>query len=802
MAKAPGDIRDELLSWCNDREEEVCNMAKDYFKQEHLDFNAWYLRTSNVNKAVDETALFLLCKQYSRHVILVNRVDYWSTLNPVSKISEFDACASCDLGLLHLGYQKYALIENKPGYSIHDTVNKIREFFKKCQANAKRKLEREKKLSECVVHQNRSKRQKRDVNYLELNIGKCLPQPKSKFKKPKKIDIVAALCKPSENRLPAYQIQKERQLINPGDVIGTIIKTEIKCEVKVELDRINTRHKYKNIKIPENANYIHADGTPCHRARQRANELPDLPRVDTQLPDSNLNGLPVETALIEASLENNSTVTTAASTNRTVEGDLPVDGDLPVETGTNEKHVKQTTENESVPQPGLTVETDTIQTDNEPAPKPQSNLTNELIVEMENKNKLTAQTIASQQNETIESHEETPSLAHPNRTESMLNETNKVNTGDRDDSTVSEAPLGLMMLNNSTENDLLQKYHNSMLLPVDASKREDHGKKPTLEVNGAVSDVDDGYNYDSDDTIILQHEIEDTIGVTLSKPPTANLSAPVNTNKDGLPVETQSTNPNLDTTAITRELSNLTVTNSPTRVTHAIPVSLNRGTVVFKSYRLCRRTTDSDKTTGEVTSRKQTTENDIQLAKIPSGNSTRPPPPDKYKIKKIQIDKVCYYSCLHCNKHFESLQYLNKHHRQNHPPVSCDVCSRTYDTPNSLIRHSYTHLSGNHQCNQCQESFHFKSKLESHKNIHSNRRFQCNKCDRSFIRNSDLNAHLDTHGKKWKCSFKGCTKECADKRYLSTHMKTHSNELKYQCRMCNSRFHFYEQRKRHENNHP
>ena len=104
--KSPGDIRDELLSWCNDRQEEVCNMAKDYFKQERIDFNAWYLRTSNVNKAVDETALFLLCKQYSRHVILVNRVNYWSTLNPASKISEFDACASCDLGLLHLGYQK------------------------------------------------------------------------------------------------------------------------------------------------------------------------------------------------------------------------------------------------------------------------------------------------------------------------------------------------------------------------------------------------------------------------------------------------------------------------------------------------------------------------------------------------------------------------------------------------------------------------------------------------------------------------------------------------------------------------
>ena len=79
------------------------------------------------------------------------------------------------------------------------------------------------------MHLNRSKRQKRDVNYLELNIGRCFPQPKSKTKKSKKIDIVAALREPSEDQLATYQIKKERQCSNPGDVIGTIIKTEIKC---------------------------------------------------------------------------------------------------------------------------------------------------------------------------------------------------------------------------------------------------------------------------------------------------------------------------------------------------------------------------------------------------------------------------------------------------------------------------------------------------------------------------------------------------------------------------------------------
>ena len=226
----------------------------------------------------------------------MNRANYWSTLDLASNLSELDTCAKCDLGLIHLGSHKYALIECKPDYTIYDTVEKIQEFFNRRHTNAKRKLEHDQKLSECVVHQNRSKRQKRDVNYLELNIGKSAPQPKSKSKsKTKKIDIVAALREPSETRLAAYQIQKERQHINPGDVIGTIIKTKIKSEVKIELDRINTRHKYKNTKFPTNVNYIHADGTPCKSAKRKANELPDLPPVEVSPRTTNTTGLAVET---------------------------------------------------------------------------------------------------------------------------------------------------------------------------------------------------------------------------------------------------------------------------------------------------------------------------------------------------------------------------------------------------------------------------------------------------------------------------------------------------------------------------
>ena len=133
--KNPSDIQDDLLRWVSEWEEEVCNLAKTYFKSEHLNFTSWYIKTSNVNKAVDEIALFLLCKQYNRHAILVNRANYWSTLDPASNLSELDTCSKCDLGLIHLGSHKYALIECKPDYTIYDTVEKIREFFNRRHTN-------------------------------------------------------------------------------------------------------------------------------------------------------------------------------------------------------------------------------------------------------------------------------------------------------------------------------------------------------------------------------------------------------------------------------------------------------------------------------------------------------------------------------------------------------------------------------------------------------------------------------------------------------------------------------------------
>ena len=238
------------------------------------------------------------------------------------------------------------------------------------------------------------------------------------------------------------------------------------------------------------------------------------------------------------------------------------------------------------------------------------------------------------------------------------------------------------------------------------------------------------------------------------------------------------------------QLANVRINNDLPVETANTPISPNKGKVVIRSYRLCRGATNENEGAETIRTDEENTENEALHLNVPTGNATRPPLPNKYKICKFQIDKVRYYSCTYCNKHFESIHYLNTHHRKRHPPVTCDVCGKLYDTPNSLIRHSYRHLDGQHKCKDCEQSFHFKSELTSNSMKHAAERLHCKQCDLNFIRHSDLNAHIDTHGEKWKCTFPGCSKECADKRYLNTHMKVHSEELKYQCRKCKKRFRF------------
>ena len=149
---------------------------------------------------------------------------------------------------------------------------------------------------------------------------------------------------------------------------------------------------------------------------------------------------------------------------------------------------------------------------------------------------------------------------------------------------------------------------------------------------------------------------------------------------------------------------------------------------------------------------------------------------------------------------YDSLHALNDHHKDNHPPLYCDICNKKCSKANTLVQHLYVHLAKKYDCQHCDETFKFKSKVKQHMYIHvGETKLNCTYCESKFIRKSDLTALLPAHtGTKGK--FLCCNKEVADKWYLNSHYKTHSEELKYPCSKCDRHFKFNEQRKCHLNN--
>ena len=236
--------------------------------------------------------------------------------------------------------------------------------------------------------------------------------------------------------------------------------------------------------------------------------------------------------------------------------------------------------------------------------------------------------------------------------------------------------MNMLGSENESNNALLEKYDNNKILPVDTAWQVDYGLDPNTDVPTAPDNKktpldtnnNDNVNssYDSDDTILLEQEIAEAIGDQASK-----------LENNELPVETETTS---DTNTITNQLANVRINNSndlPVETAN-IPTSPNKGKVVIKSYRLRRGVTKDTESTETTTTDQDNTENEALHLNIPSGNATRPPPPNKYKIRKFQIDKVRYYSCTYCNKHFESIHYLNNHHRKRHPPVTYSTTCRIH----------------------------------------------------------------------------------------------------------------------------
>ena len=157
------------------------------------------------------------------------------------------------------------------------------------------------------------------------------------------------------------------------------------------------------------------------------------------------------------------------------------------------------------------------------------------------------------------------------------------------------------------------------------------------------------------------------------------------------------------------------------------------------------------------------------------------------------------FSCVRCHSSFTSQKEVNEHFRTMHPPVKCDMCEKSFDTPAAMLRHKYKHYKYMYECDVCSRGFQFASQLQEHKRVHQAQGdWVCfkPKCGKRFKHESELNAHVVSHNKK-QLHCDECPYTNPDPRNLRAHKRRHSDALPFKCSFCGRGFKWVQQRIRH-----
>ena len=177
-----------------------------------------------------------------------------------------------------------------------------------------------------------------------------------------------------------------------------------------------------------------------------------------------------------------------------------------------------------------------------------------------------------------------------------------------------------------------------------------------------------------------------------------------------------------------------------------------------------------------------------------------------YGVKKTRTDKLqkrkWSYQCPVCSNSYPNQSLLNNHYKDSHPPITCKICSLTFNTPSTLARHMYVHGELKFFCKDCNKGFPFEKDRDKHAISHKKVKSHfCIKlgCDKGFFNEHDLKKHVKVHDKKsWNCP--QCKYSTLDEQNPKAHMRVHSDLKPDLCLKCLQLFKYHVQLVRHQSN--
>ena len=179
----------------------------------------------------------------------------------------------------------------------------------------------------------------------------------------------------------------------------------------------------------------------------------------------------------------------------------------------------------------------------------------------------------------------------------------------------------------------------------------------------------------------------------------------------------------------------------------------------------------------------------------------------------LHCDSKKQNKCNTCDVVFGSKFKLLRHEREHLTSeqienLSCKTCLKVFTNANSLLRHDKLHLKEQGaliRCAHCPETFEDRFSYNTHKKSHIVKAYQCDLCGMKFKHEYLMNIHLKrkTCQKKRESlrdvECKLCQKVVKGTATLKRHMRTHTKEKPYPCRIgCGSSFSSTSNRLSHE----